>query len=624
MSRNDKATSVTRRSLLATTAAGAAFVAGCIGQDPESEGNGGNGNGGNGGNGDGNGSGSADGVVDATWNDVTNQEPEQWEMNYFNPTNNAATDWGGNPLYDRFMRKVIHQVDEPYYEWRIVSDMEWQDDNGTLVLKIGNGHVWHDGDDVTAQDVATQLRLEEYVGHVFWDFANEIEVQDDETLVIDIDEVNPQVMEDVIAEQRLYVKHSVYQEWLEDLEAAGGEDEQEEIVSQLLDWNLEAEESVGNGPFQIGDQSPERIRQDRFADYPWADNVNFSNIEVRTILEEGVVVESIMSGDLDGHHFQNWPEQTREQLPDEVKRVMVPDNGGYAAELNCESEHLQDPRVRRAVAHIIDREAIETNITDNFPTPYPSGLASELGMVESIAGDYVDSLESYNPGEVAEDAAAEELEAAGYERDGDQWVRAEDGEPLRVDVLGPTWGLMSTWSETVHSQLDRAGIESDLSITEPGTFDERYQTGDYDLRAGWWGGAAEQTAPWFNLRRPFSTTYERDNVNFPESVEVPWPPDTQDETIEINVEQAVADLGSTTDEEEAKELALKLAWTYNQQLPKIPLTERVLTPWVNTGEWETPEDQNPDSRELETDEPLAYLMTLFEWWPRVGLLKAPE
>lgn len=599
MSNNNTSQPMTRRGLLATTAASAAFVAGCIGDDPEAQNNA------------------------ATYNDVTNVEPEQWEMNYFNPTNNAAIDWGGNPLYDRFMRKVIHKVDEPYYEWRIVSDLEWQGDNETLVLEIGNGHVWHNGDDVTAQDVATQLRLEEYVGHVFWDFVNEIEVEDDETLVINIDEVNPEVMEDVIAEQRLYVKHDVYEGWLEDLEAADSEEEEDEIVSELLNWSIEAEESVGNGPFQIGDQSPERIRQDRFSDYPWADNVTLNHLEFKTILEEGVVVESIISGELDGHHFQNWPERTREQLPDEVKRVMVPDNGGYAAELNCESEHLQNPHVRRAVAHIINREAIETNITDNSPTPYPSGLADELGMVDDIAGDYLDAFETYSPGETDEDAAAEELEAAGYERDGDQWVD-EDGEALRVDVLGPTWGIMATMSETIHSQLEQAGIQSDLSITEPGTFEDRYETGDFDLRAGWWGGESEQTSPWFNLRGSFSDTYERDNVNFPESVEVPWPPDTQDETLEINVEQAVADLGSTTDEEEAQELALQLAWTWNQQLPKIPFTERVMTPWVNTDAWETPEDQNPDSRELETDDPLAYLLSVYEWWPRVGLLKAPE
>jgi len=67
------------------------------------------------------------------------------------------------------------------------------------VLSIDNDHVWHDGDPVTAQDVATQLRIEEYVGHVIWSFINGIEVQDDSTLVFDIDEVGTLILDELEA-----------------------------------------------------------------------------------------------------------------------------------------------------------------------------------------------------------------------------------------------------------------------------------------------------------------------------------------------------------------------------------------------------------------------------------------
>ncbi|WP_415383328.1 ABC transporter substrate-binding protein [Halosimplex sp. TS25] len=623
----DSQTRVTRRSLLAATAAGAALTAGCSNNDGDG-GDGGGGDGGGGGGGDGGGGDGGGGgvnVVDKTWKDVTNIEPEQWNMNYWNPTNNAATDWGGNPMYDRFMRKVIHETDEPYFEWRIVSDMEWQDDNGTLVLKIDNGHVWHDGDPVTARDVATQLRIGKYDNSVLWDFINELTVEDDATLEIDVGEVSPPILEDIIAEQRLYAKHSVFKSWLEDLRNAGSSEEEDEIVAELLDYSISptSDEAVGNGPFMIGDVTAERVRYDRWDQYPWAENVNFAHQTYRTILEKSGVVQSLNSGDLSGHHFTYFTDETRGTLPDEIKYVKVPDNGGYAMDYNSDSEHLGDPRVHRAIAHLIDRQAIVENITANFVTPYPSGLASDLGMVEQVAGDYMDSFDQYSPESTDEEAAAEELRAAGYEKDGDQWVD-EDGNQLTADVLSASWGTISTIAETINTQLTRAGIASELQIIEPGTFFQRFEDGDYDLRVAWWGGGAEQTSPWFSLRVPFTQTHQREELAFPETTEIAWPPDSQDETQEINVQDAVAELGSTTDADLSDELALQLAWTWNQQLPKLPLTERWTTPYVNTGEWETPEDQDQSTRALETDEPLAYLLTVGEWWPRAGLLQAPE
>lgn len=63
---------------------------------------------------------------------------------------------------------------------------------------------------------------------------------------------------------------------------------------------------------------------------------------------------------------------------------------------------------------------------------------------------------------------------------------------------------------------------------------------------------------------------------------------------------------------------------YNYHLPKLPITERFLTPWINTNEWETLKDQQSDTRELEVDEPAAKMLSIFEWWPRLGYLRAPS
>ena len=560
----------------------------------------------------------AEGIVDKTWSDVTNVEPDQWQLNPYNPTNSVPNEWAAGALCDRFLRVV---VDEDEYEYRIVSDFEWEDD--TLRLEIDNGHVWHGGDDVTAHDVEAQLLIEEHIGHVMWDYIEDIAVVDETTLELDLPDVNHEVFEQLIAEQRLWVKRDIYEEWLDELENVADDGERDEVLGELLDWRLEPDEFEGNGPFQIADINSERVLLERFDGYPWAENVNFSNMDFRTILEEGVVVESIISGELDGHHMQNWEREIREQLPDGIKRVMVQGMGGYSIDINTDADHLEHREVRQAIAYLINRGNIEENIPDNVPTPVPCGLTEQGNVLERQLGDEVEAFNTYSPRSVDEEAASELLEEAGYTMEDGMWVD-EDGETLNIELLGPTWGVMSTTCETIHSQLERAGIDADLTISEPATFEESFQTGDYDMRLGWWALGSETPAPWFSFRDPFSDAYERSELNYPEEVEVPWPPGEETDTRDVNVEDAVSELGQATSEDETTEITRELAWVWNQELPKIPLTERFETPWVNTNEWDTVEDQEPNTRELVADDPRVYIHTVFEWWPRMGFLQAPE
>lgn len=480
MARDSATTDViTRRKLLALTAGGSLLLAGCSSEEPTGGGSIGDTNDGS--------------AVDKQYDDITNVQPQQWQMNEFNPTQNAATDWAGDPLYERYIRYVTETKE---FKYRIISGIEWSDDT-TMVAKVDNGHVWHDGDPVTAQDVATHLRLWKYQGHTLWNYIEELNVADETTLEFTMTEVNRQVFELALGTMRLYVKHDLYEgehEWLSKLQNAENDNARDEVLANLLDWRLEPEDSVGNGPFAFSERSNQLVRFERFADYPWADNVNFSRMGFRQVNEQSNVVQALINGDIDGHHFQNFEKEIRNQLPDGIKRLMVTDHGGYALEINHKGNHVSNRNVRRAIAHLVNRVNIENNITDNVAARNPCCIPEQSNLQSDIIGDMIESFEDYSYDSSNTEAAAAELKEGGYSKSGDTWT-SSDGKKLTINVVAPAWALMSTIGETVTSQLQRAGVDVNLSVTDPSNHNQRYETGEYDIRIGWWGLGSETPSP---------------------------------------------------------------------------------------------------------------------------------
>ncbi len=116
--------------------------------------------------------------------------------------------------------------------------------------------------------------------------------------------------------------------------------------------------------------------------------------------------------------------------------------------LRADAGPLVDPRVRRAVAAIVDREAVRAAVA-------PEALAADaFGLAPSEAG-YAPTVPSGAP---APDTAKQALLAAGYERGADGgWGRP--GRPLRL-VLGAAAErpVDVQVAQTVAAQLQAAGI----------------------------------------------------------------------------------------------------------------------------------------------------------------------
>ncbi len=128
----------------------------------------------------------------------------------------------------------------------------------------------------------------------------------------------------------------------------------------------------------------------------------------------------------------------------------------FFAHMNFESEIIQDPAVRQAIAMGIDKERFVTDLLDGNGYPavgvYPDNF--------TFGGDAVTAKE-YNP-----DGARSILEAAGWvDTDGDGY-REKDGQKLSIRWLTyPSRQELPLLAEFVQATLKDIGIEVVINCT---------------------------------------------------------------------------------------------------------------------------------------------------------------
>jgi peptide/nickel transport system substrate-binding protein len=126
---------------------------------------------------------------------------------------------------------------------------------------------------------------------------------------------------------------------------------------------------------------------------------------------------------------------------------------------NHDVEPFNDKNVRWAVSYSINRQqmldvALEgSGILTELPFPYYESL---MPYIEAAAP----LLERYPTNEFNLDKAAERMQMAGYEKDGDGfWVK--NGERVQADIGG--WTVFADIGPVIAEQLRRAGFEAQFS-----------------------------------------------------------------------------------------------------------------------------------------------------------------
>lgn len=227
----------------------------------------------------------------------------------------------------------------------------------------------------------------------------------------------------------------------------------------------------GTGPYIA-----EEIRTDEGLtlvknDHYWNGTPRLDRIYVQTITDGDTMTMALQSGELDAAYglpyaslplFENGPYTISST---ETSR-------SFFAQMNYQTEALQDERVRRAVAMSIDREGFTETLLQGNGTPakgpFPSGFAF---------GDDRVTVPEYDP-----KGAEKLLEQAGWtDTDGDGYVD-KDGKNLTLRWLTyPSRQELPLLAEAVQASLKEIGIEVEINCTSE---HQRYlENGEWDIYA---------------------------------------------------------------------------------------------------------------------------------------------
>lgn len=450
----------------------------------------------------------------------------QWSVpgdSQYNPWNLTQYPEAHRGIYDRFMS---YNIVEAEYEGYAISD--WEFDGDSIELTVRDGLTWHNGDDVTATDVANQVKLDMYNGGTLRTFVDDVgadvEAIDDDVARIEFNtSLNSHVVIGTLQPTHLAAKDSVYGEYVERMDDAEDDDEELDAFSDLTE--LSVDEPIGCGPFQFEEADSQRVLCSGFDDHPDADEINVEYVEYRYMPDNESRWNALQSGELDGEATLFMPQNQVDQLSDDVQIAEIPRHWGMGLVFNYDDEHMSERAVRYAVAHVVDRELVADNSA--------AGTGSKLGVTipSGLTGDFTGRVEDewlegvadeFNRYETDEDRAAELLEDAGYTQEDGQWVD-DDGEPIEIPVKVPEG--FSDWVsgvETLVDQLDQFGFDAAMLTRGNETyFGQDFPEGDFVAAVEGWA-SFDHTYPYYHYNHLYTGGQGslQQSGNFPDEFEV--------------------------------------------------------------------------------------------------------
>jgi peptide/nickel transport system substrate-binding protein len=311
-------------------------------------------------------------------------------------------------------------------EWKIINDTTWE-------FKLRPGVKFHNGNPLNAECI--RFTIEDRILDpkqkspllTNWKWIKKVEVIDDLTFRLITDGPYPVVL------QRLNFLFPIDPRWTKEMIAKNGE--------EYLSNN-----AMGTGPFKfvrfVKGEKIELVRNEQY----WKKGFpKFEKMTIRFIPEMSTRLAELIAGGVDIAHAILPDQIPTLEKSKNVKVVEVPilrfffwafDGDGRAGE---RSAPLKDVRVRRAIYHAIDREAIIKNVVNHHADLCNIPMNPlQFGADTSIKG-----LE-YNP-----EKAKALLKEAGYEK----------GFTLS---LWPILALYKQVDEAAAGYLDKVGIKVEI------------------------------------------------------------------------------------------------------------------------------------------------------------------
>lgn len=410
-------------------------------------------------------------------------------------------------------------------------------DGKTITLKLREGVKWHDGKPFTSADVKwtveTVWRKIHARNQILYQNITAVDTPDAHTVVLRFSQPSLAILASLNSNGAQVLPKHLY--------------EGTDVLT-----NPYNNKPVGTGPFVFKEWSKgNHITLERNPEYwdkgkPYLDRLVF-----KVVPDAAARAAALESGEVQYGPFSPVPLKDAERLA-KLPSLKV-ETRGYEwiapwlfADFNIDRPHLKDVRVRQAIAHALDRNAITKVVWYGFGKPAISPVVSTLKQFHNP-----------NVPQYAHDVKKAEalLDAAGLKK-------GADGVRLRLNIDYLPYGDdYKRTAEYVKQALKRVGIEASVRTQDTPTYTKRvYGDRDFDINIVWYAGFAD---PSLGVTRAYWPDLIGKNI--------PWTNASgyRDPKAKALIEQAQ----SSGDPAERVRLFNELQAKVQTDLPSLPLVE---------------------------------------------------
>ena len=372
------------------------------------------------------------------------------------------------------------------YKLDVAESGEVSDDGLTWTFKIRDGITFHDGQPMTAKDVAFSVNLYKNNGDFIYLNAytsnfDTVEAPDDSTVVITLTDAVPNM--NYLLSYLYIVPEHIWKDYA--------------VAPASIEYeNLEM---IGTGPFKMLEYTPNEFvrlgaNKDHFGNPPKIDEVIFQTFE-----SQDVLVQSLKSGQVD--MITEMPATAVETLKGDAN-VKVITGAPFAPTVtdiifnqadpeNCPTDAgglctghpaLRDRNVRLALAHATDKQKLIDVVLLGFGSPGLTLIPDGLGhWYNNTIKDYEFDVAKANT----------ILDDSGYlDKDGDGVREMPDGsQPLNFRLHWPSDSIDSPrLAELLSEMWKEVGVTVDLQAVDPDALTAACCPAfDYDILLWGWG-----------------------------------------------------------------------------------------------------------------------------------------
>lgn len=348
----------------------------------------------------------------------------------------------------------------------LAEDWVASEDGMVWTFNLRQGVKWHDGEDFTADDVAftfNDLVLNESLGSngsSNYKSLKEVVIVDDHTVEFHLERPWAALPAYLAFNSEIMPEHKL-----------SGDDPWNNV-----DFNKK--NPVGTGPYKVDTYtSGQSVTLVKNMDF-YEGEPNLDNVTYKIVPDSNTQIAQAISNELDIFVMEDKSAIERIESSNNLEVVAADITRYFWIALNQEDERFTDVKVRQAVTHAIDRQAIVDSVLQGY------GNVAHGPITPDQQAFYTDEVQQY-PYDV--EKAKQLLAEAGWEDSDDDGFVDKNGEPFKIVFDIAIQGDLERIAQLVQQYLIEVGIDVELNVLEwNAMIQKNIIERDYEMMLNWW------------------------------------------------------------------------------------------------------------------------------------------